>query len=108
MLEILSDAPGLELNVPAGAFYLYVGLSGLLGKRSPAGKLIETDLDFSYYLLKEARVAVLDGGAYGLSPYLRLSFAASSDVVEAGSKAIVEACRALVQAPVGVTGVVHG
>jgi aspartate aminotransferase len=51
---------------------------------------------------------VLDGGAYGLSPYLRLSFAASPDVVEAGSKAIVEACRALVPAPVGATGVVHG
>ena len=108
MLEILSDAPGLDLNVPAGAFYLYVGLSGLLGKRSPAGKLIETDLDFSRYLLEEARVAALDGGAYGLSPYLRLSFAASHDVVEAGSKAIVEACRALVQAPVGAIDVANG
>jgi len=41
-------------------------------------------------------IAVLDGGAYGLSPYLRLSFAAAPDAVEAGSKAIAAACGALV------------
>lgn len=46
---------------------------------------------------REAKVAVLDGGAYGLSPYRRMSFAASPDAVEAGSKAIVEACKALVK-----------
>ena len=95
MLEILSEAPGLHLNSPSGAFYLYVDISALLGSTSPAGKLIETDLDFSLYLLEEAKVAVLDGGAYGLSPYLRLSFAATPDAVEAGSRAIVQACKAL-------------
>ncbi|KKC26263.1 pyridoxal phosphate-dependent aminotransferase [Sphingomonas sp. SRS2] len=96
MLKILSEAPGLALNSPSGAFYLYVDVSALLGRTSPAGKLIETDLDFSLYLLEEAKVAVLDGGAYGLSPYLRVSFAASPEAVEAGSRSIVEACRALV------------
>ncbi|WP_254294027.1 aminotransferase class I/II-fold pyridoxal phosphate-dependent enzyme [Sphingomonas tagetis] len=100
MLEILSDAPGLDPYSPSGAFYIYVGVSALLGRTSPGGKRIETDLDFSLYLLEEARVAVLDGGAYGLSPYLRLSFAASPDAVEAGSRAIVTACRALVEQPV--------
>lgn len=96
MLEILSDVPDLELNVPAGAFYLYVGIAAFIGARTPAGKRIATDLDFSLYLLEEAKVAVLDGGAYGLSPYLRLSFAAAPDAVEAGSKAIAAACGALV------------
>jgi aspartate aminotransferase len=96
MLEILSDTPDLELTSPSGAFYLYVGVSALLGRKTPTGKVIETDLDLSLYLLEQAKVAVLDGAAYGLSPYLRLSFAASMAAVEAGSEAIVEACRALV------------
>ena len=100
MLEILSDAPGLGLTAPAGAFYLYVGVSALLGTQTPAGKRIETDLDFSLYLLEEAKVAVLDGGAYGLSPYLRLSFAVSPDALEAGSRSIVNACKALTRQPV--------
>jgi aspartate aminotransferase len=95
MVALLSAAPGLEVPVPAGAFYLYVGVSGLVGRRTPAGKRIETDLDVSLYLLEQAQVAVLDGGAYGLSPYLRLSFAASMEAVEAGSRAIVAACEAL-------------
>lgn len=108
MLGILSEAPGLDLHSPAGAFYLYIGVSALLGRRTPAGKRIESDLDLSLYLLEEAKVAVLDGGAYGLSPYLRLSFAAAADAVEAGSRAIVEACRALIGQPVVSADVVHG
>ncbi|ARR55147.1 aspartate aminotransferase [Rhizorhabdus wittichii DC-6] len=98
MLAILSEEPALDLTTPSGAFYLYVGVSGLLGSRTPAGSVIETDLDLSLYLLEQANVAVLDGGAYGLSPYLRLSFAASMEAVEAGSRAIVEACRVLLPA----------
>lgn len=97
MLELLSEESGLDLVAPAGAFYLYVGVAALLGRRTPAGKIIQTDLDLSLYLLQEAKVAVLDGGAYGLSPYLRLSFAAPMAAVEAGSKAIIEACKALVE-----------
>lgn len=99
MLEILSEEPALDLSPSAGAFYLFVGVSGLLGKTTPTGKAILTDLDLSLYLLEQANVAVLDGGAYGLSPYLRMSFAASMEAVEAGSTAIVEACAALVDSP---------
>src|SRR3546814_7009190 len=75
MLELLSEESALDLVAPAGAFYLYVGVAALLGRKAPAGKIIQTDLDLSLYLLQEAKVAVLDGGAYGLSPYLCLSFA---------------------------------
>ena len=95
MIEILSQVDGLELTTPSGAFYLYVGVAAFLGKKTPAGKEIASDLDLSLYLLEEAKVAVLDGAAYGLSPYLRLSFAAPMAAVEAGSNAIVAACRAL-------------
>ncbi|WP_348633425.1 aminotransferase class I/II-fold pyridoxal phosphate-dependent enzyme [Mesorhizobium sp. M2A.F.Ca.ET.067.02.1.1] len=100
MVEILSDAPGLEARPPAGAFYLYTSVAKLIGRRAPGGKEIKTDLDVALYFLEWAKVAVLDGSAYGLSPYLRLSFAASMEAVEEGSKAIVDACRALFEADV--------
>lgn len=95
MVDILRDAPGLRYTSPAGAFYLYVSVAGLIGRTTPAGKVLTTDLDVSLYFLEEAKVAVLDGAAYGLSPYLRLSFAASMHAVEEGSRAIVAACKAL-------------
>ena len=95
MVEILSQAPGVKPRPPAGAFYLYISVAELIGRRTPTGKEIKTDLDVSLYFLEQAKVAVLDGAAYGLSPYLRLSFAASMEAVEEGSRAIVDACKAL-------------
>lgn len=98
MTEILRDAPGLRYTSPAGAFYLYVSVADLIGRKTPAGQDLKTDLDVSLYFLEHAKVAVLDGAAYGLSPYLRLSFAASMQAVEDGSQAIVAACKALFDA----------
>ncbi len=95
MVEILSEAPSLSPRAPWGAFYLFISVASLIGKTTPTGKELRTDLDVSLYLLEEAKVAVLDGSAYGLSPYLRLSFAASLEVVESGSRAIVAAINAL-------------
>ncbi|MDP9857517.1 pyridoxal phosphate-dependent aminotransferase [Agrobacterium sp. CR_3] len=95
MVEILSDAPGLSPRAPSGAFYLFISVTNLIGKNTPDGKELHTDLDVSLYLLEQAKVAVLDGSAYGVSPYLRLSFAASMQAVESGSHAIVEAVKAL-------------
>ncbi|MNR55390.1 aspartate aminotransferase [compost metagenome] len=74
---------------------MYPSVEGLLGKRTPAGRVLETDLDVVMYLLDEAGVAVLDGAAYGLSPYLRLSFATSMENIEEGCRRIREACAAL-------------
>src|SRR3546814_12881424 len=73
MLELLSEESGLDLVGPAGAFYLYVSVAALLGRRTPAGKLIQTDRALSLYLLQEATVAVRAGGAYGLLHSLRLA-----------------------------------
>ncbi|MNV24736.1 aspartate aminotransferase [compost metagenome] len=57
--------------------------------------MLESDLDVVMYLLDEAGVAVLDGAAYGLSPYLRLSFATSMENIEEGCRRIDSACAAL-------------
>ncbi|MCM2292598.1 aminotransferase class I/II-fold pyridoxal phosphate-dependent enzyme [Allorhizobium sp. BGMRC 0089] len=95
MLELIGEIPGISVTKPQGAFYLYPSVAGLIGRTTPDGKTLQTDLDVSIYLLEEAKVAVLDGAAYGLSPYLRLSFATSLSAIEAGCAQIAEAVSKL-------------
>jgi aspartate aminotransferase len=75
----LAAIPGLAFTVPAGAFYFYVSCGGLIGQR------FATDEEVARYLLAEG-VALVHGAPYGLSPYIRVSFATSMDNLE-------EACR---------------
>ncbi|ARP85373.1 aminotransferase class I/II-fold pyridoxal phosphate-dependent enzyme [Bordetella genomosp. 9] len=95
IVSLLNAIPGITCRDPQGAFYVYPSVAGLLGRRTPQGKLLESDLDVVMYLLDEAGVAVLDGAAYGLSPYLRLSFATSMESIEEGCRRIAEACARL-------------
>jgi len=95
IVALLNAVPGIRCPLPQGAFYVYPSVEGLLGKRTPAGHTLQSDLDVVMYLLDEAGVAVLDGAAYGLSPYLRLSFATSMENIEEGCRRIHEACAAL-------------
>jgi aspartate aminotransferase len=76
--------PGLSCRLPEGAFYLYVNCAGLIGKTTSDGKALETDGDVVLYLLERAGVAVVAGEAYGLSPYFRLSIAASIETLDEG------------------------
>ncbi len=95
MLEILRDVPGLVCDRPQGAFYLFPRCEGLLGRKTPGGKVLGNEQDVVLYLLEEAGVAVVQGEAYGLSPHLRISIATSLDkVVEAGER-IARAVAAL-------------
>jgi aspartate aminotransferase len=95
ILGLLNEIPGLSCRPIEGAFYAYPNCSGLIGKQTPDGIILKTDLDVRDYLLEAAHVAVLDGAAYGLSPYLRLSFATSNEVIIEGCRCIKEACQAL-------------
>ena len=95
IVALLNDVPGIRCPVPQGAFYVYPSVEGLLGKTTPAGQALGSDLDVVMYLLDEAGVACLDGAAYGLSPYLRLSFATSMQNIEEGCRRIHEACARL-------------
>lgn len=76
---LLREIPGIECRLPHGAFYLYPNCAGLIGKVRPDGRPIKDDEDVALYLLEEARVAVVQGSAYGLSPHFRISFATSTD-----------------------------
>lgn len=91
----LNAIPGLSCLVPDGAFYLYPGCAGVIGKTTPDGKVIENDLDFVLYLLDGAGVAAVHGAAYGLSPYFRLSIATSMDAIREACDRIEKACKAL-------------
>ncbi len=95
LFEKLNKAKGLKCDLPEGAMYIFCSCAWNIGKRAPNGKVIETDEDFTMYLLDFAGVAVVQGNAYGLSPYFRASFVApEADLVRGGDK-IQEACAAL-------------
>ena len=95
VVSLLNDAPGLDCPTPEGAFYVYPDASGLIGKKTPGGKVIETDEDLTGYFLEEARVAAVHGGAFGLSPGFRISYATSNDILEEACRRIQSACAAL-------------
>ena len=94
-LARINAIPGLSCRVPDGAFYLYIGCAGLIGKRTPEGKLLAQDGDVAMYLLDSVGVAVVAGTAYGLSPYFRLSIATSIEILEEGCQRIARAVAEL-------------
>ncbi|AUW56766.1 aspartate aminotransferase [Sphingobium sp. SCG-1] len=95
VVSMLNDAPGLSCPTPEGAFYVYPDASGLMGKATPKGEKIATDEDLITYFLDEAKVAAVHGGAFGLSPAFRISYATSEDVLKKACTRIQEACAAL-------------
>ena len=95
LYEKLSGAKGLSCDLPEGAMYIFCCCAGAIGKRAPDGRIIENDTDFTMYLLDSVGVAVVQGVAYGLSPYFRASFVAPEADLVKGGDLIQEACAAL-------------
>lgn len=95
VVAALNEIDGMTCPTPEGAFYVYPELSGLIGRTTPKGKRIDTDEDFVAYLLDEARVATVQGAAFGLSPAMRISYATSDDALKEACARIQEACKAL-------------
>ena len=91
----LNKADGLYCELPEGAMYCYCSCAGVIGKLTPDGKRLETDTDFTMYLLDHVGVAVVQGAAYGLSPYFRASFVASTEDLIRGGERIQKACAEL-------------
>ncbi len=94
--ELINDIPGLSCRKPGGAFYLYVNCAALIGKSTPDGVILSTDNQFATYLLDKGNVAVVSGDAFGLSPYFRISYATSEDVLREACARIRTAVGALV------------
>jgi aspartate aminotransferase len=92
---MLAAIPGVTCHRPRGAFYLYPGIAGLLGRTTQSGSRLVSDLAFCDALLEEAGVAVVHGAAFGKSPYFRVSTAASDDALEAACARIAAFCESL-------------
>jgi aspartate aminotransferase len=82
VVSMLNQARGISCPTPEGAFYVYPSCAALIGKKTPAGKVIETDEDFVAELLEAEGVAVVHGSAFGLGPNFRISYAASEALLE--------------------------
>ncbi len=95
VVAMLNDAPGLHCPTPEGAFYVYPDASGLMGRRTADGTLIDSDDALIDYFVDHARVAAVPGSAFGLSPAFRISYAASESVLKEACARIQIACSAL-------------
>ena len=92
---LLNACPGLSCQAPGGAMYIFCSCAGLIGARMPDGGRIESDGDFTAFLLDAAGIAVVSGAAYGLSPYIRISFALPEADLAAAAARIHTACDKL-------------
>jgi aspartate aminotransferase len=95
VVKMLNAAPGLECPIPEGAFYVFPSCAGVLGKKTADGKTIESDEDFALALLEAEGVAVVHGAAFGLSPFFRVSYATSTDLLREACTRIQRFCASL-------------
>ena len=98
MCERLKRVPGLRCRVPDGAFYLFVSCKELIGTAMPDGRPLHSDQDFAMYLLEKFGVAVVPGSSFLAPGYIRLSYAASPEMLERACNRILAACEAVVRA----------
>ena len=94
LVGLLREIPGLEVNVPDGAFYLFPKCSSFFGK-SDGTKVIKTSTDLAMYLLEKGHVAVVGGDAFGAPEYFRLSYATSEEKIKEAAKRMAGALALL-------------
>ncbi|MBR2228068.1 MAG: pyridoxal phosphate-dependent aminotransferase [Bacteroidales bacterium] len=94
LVSLLREIPGLEVNVPDGAFYLFPKCSSFFGK-SDGTKVIKTSTDLAMFLLERGHVAVVGGDAFGAPEYFRLSYATSEEKIEEAAKRMAGALALL-------------
>ncbi|MBX3598512.1 MAG: pyridoxal phosphate-dependent aminotransferase [Rhizobiaceae bacterium] len=82
VVSMLNQARGIECPSPEGAFYVYPSCAQLIGKKTPTGKIIDSDEAFCSELLETEGVAVVFGSAFGLGPNFRISYATSEQLLE--------------------------
>ncbi len=95
VVSMLNQTKYLKCPMPEGAFYVYPSCAEAIGKRTPGGKVIETDEDFVSELLAAEGVAAVHGSAFGLGPNLRISYATSNAVLEDACNRIQRFCGSL-------------
>jgi aspartate aminotransferase len=94
VVKLADEIPGLKINIPAGAFYLFPNVSEFFGK-SYNGKIINNSHDLSFFLLEKAHVATVTGTAFGNENCIRLSYATSDELLVEAMKRIKKALALL-------------
>ena len=92
IIELLKDIPGIKLNKPSGAFYVFPDVSSYFGKVLN-GKKIKNATDFALYLLEKAHVATVTGEAFGNGNCIRISYAASEEKIRLAIERISSALK---------------
>jgi len=95
VVDLLNRAPGIRCHRPEGAFYVYPSCAGVIGRRTPDGTELADSEGFARYLLEAEGVAAVHGAAFGLDPYLRISYATATELLEEACRRIIRACEAL-------------
>ena len=95
IVELAKQIPGLEVNVPEGAFYLFPKCSSFYGCKAPNGSIIGNSTDLAMYLLDEAHVATVGGDAFGDPDCFRMSYATSDDNIREAMRRIGQALAKL-------------
>ncbi|MDE6370477.1 MAG: aminotransferase class I/II-fold pyridoxal phosphate-dependent enzyme, partial [Duncaniella sp.] len=96
VVELASQIPGLKVNRPTGAFYLFPEVSAYIGKTTPEGEKITSSADLAMYLLQKGHVATVDGAAFGMEGYIRLSYATSDDNIREAMRRIATTLESLI------------
>jgi aspartate aminotransferase len=92
VVSMLNQTSCIECPVPEGAFYVYPSIKKMIGTKTPNGTTIRSDEDFADSLLEAEGVAVVHGAAFGLSPFFRISYATSNEVLEDACERIQRFC----------------
>ena len=95
LVRHVNDSAGLSCTPPQATFYLCVACSGVIGRRTPNGHVIDSGEDFAAYLLETTGLASLPGEAYALPRYVRMTFAVPTDVLNRAGALMRDACRLL-------------
>jgi aspartate aminotransferase len=95
VVSMLNQAKGITCPRPEGAFYVFPSCAGTVGKTSAGGRRIANDEDFVGALLDEEGVAVVQGSAFGLAPFFRISYATSTAALEDACTRIQRFCGGL-------------
>ena len=95
VVDSLNNIPDIQCLKPEGAFYVFPSMKKLIGRKTPAGKTIDSCKSFCDYLLEEALVAAVFGAAFGASGYFRISYATSEKNLRAAMERIKEVCAKL-------------
>jgi aspartate aminotransferase len=95
LAQAMDAIPGLSCQPPEGAFYLFVSVAGIIGKTTPDGTVIDSDAAFVRHLISTVGVVALPGAAFGLSPYIRVSFATEETTLERAANLVNDTVRQL-------------